>query len=151
MERPLPVYPECAVCGDPAVNPATLAVRWSWNEETRRVGGTFMPSHLHAGYLGTLHGGILSALFDECLAWVSAVERGRYCMTGELTVRFKAPALLGERMELTGWTLEGWGRYLRAAGEAKSASGVVTATASATSVGLVIACGVRITSRPSTP
>jgi acyl-coenzyme A thioesterase PaaI-like protein len=120
------------VCGDPEVNPAALAVRWEWDDERRCVVGRFRPGAQHTGYAERLHGGILSALLDECLAWACAVERRRYCMTGELSLRFKVPARLGETIEITGRALASWGPYVRADGEARSPNGTLIATARST-------------------
>ena len=132
MFRTFPTYPACPVCGDPTVNPAALAVRWGWDEERGCVVGRFCPGDEHTGYAGRLHGGILSALFDECLAWACAVKRRSYCMTGELSVRFKTPARLGETIEVTGRALTSWGPYVRAEGEARSPHGDLIASASST-------------------
>ncbi len=132
MLRPFPFYPACPVCGDRRVNPGALELRWAWDENRRCVVGTFRPAGLHAGYEGRLHGGILSAALDECLAWACAVEKRLYCMTGELSVRFKAPARLGEAVELTGRALASWGPYVHAEGEARSPRGELLARASST-------------------
>ena len=53
-------------------------------------------------------------------------------MTGELSVRFKAAAKLGESIELSGRALTSWGPYVRAEGEARSPAGELIATASST-------------------
>ena len=132
VARTFPTYPACPVCGDRDVNPAALGVRWEWDRERRCVVGRFTPGAEHAGYAERLHGGILSALLDECLAWACAVDRHTYCMTGELSVRFKVPARLGETIELTGRTLTSWGPYVRAEGEARSPRGELIAKASST-------------------
>ena len=50
MLRPFPMYPACPVCGDPAVNPNSLAVRWFWNERKRAAVGDFVPGPFHCGY-----------------------------------------------------------------------------------------------------
>ena len=132
MPKTFPSYPPCPVCGDPKVNAGALGMRWEWDDRRRCVVGRFRPGGDHAGYAGRLHGGILSALFDECLAWACAVERRTYCMTGELAVRFKTPAKLGETIEVTGRALTSWGPYVRARGEARSPAGELIATASST-------------------
>ena len=127
-----PIYPGCPVCGDPAVNPASLAVTWEWDPVRRLVIGNFTPSNRHAGYAGRMHGGLLATLLDECLAWACAVELRSYCMTGDLRVRFRRPAELGETLEVHGATDgERWGRYIKARGDARSASGEIVAIASA--------------------
>jgi acyl-coenzyme A thioesterase PaaI-like protein len=132
VPRTFPSYPACPVCGDPRVNAGALGIRWEWDDRRRCVVGRFRPGTDHAGYEGRLHGGVLSALFDECLAWACAVERRTFCMTGELAVRFKAPARLGETIEVTGRALTSWGPYVRARGEARSTGGALIATASST-------------------
>jgi acyl-coenzyme A thioesterase PaaI-like protein len=127
-----PIYPGCPVCGDPAVNPASLAVRWEWDNVRRLVLGSFTPGNRHAGYAGRMHGGLLATLLDECLAWACAVDMRSYCTTGDLRVRFKRSAHLDERLEISG-SVDGqrWGRYIKARGEVRSASGDMVATASA--------------------
>jgi acyl-coenzyme A thioesterase PaaI-like protein len=129
--RTFPSYPGCPVCGDRDHNPITLAMRWGWDDERGLVTGTFTPGREHMGYENRLHGGILSALLDECLAWACAVETSRYCVTGELTVRYKSPAALGEPVVITGVAGAAWGPYVKATGEARTSSGDVLATASA--------------------
>ena len=132
VSRTFPSYPACPVCGDPAVNAGALGVRWEWDERRTCVVGRFRPGDHHAGYAGRMHGGILSALFDECLAWACAVSRRTFCTTGELAVRFKAPTRLGETIEITGRTVGSWGPYVRALGEARTARGDLLATATST-------------------
>jgi acyl-coenzyme A thioesterase PaaI-like protein len=142
--RTFPTYPACPVCGDPEVNPAALGVRWEWDDQRSLVIGRFRPGPDHAGYAEKLHGGILSALLDECLAWACAVERRRYCMTGELSVRFKVPARLGETIEITGRALTSWGSYVRAEGEARNPEGGLIATASSTFAALSLEESLRL-------
>lgn len=129
MPRYFPTYPGCAVCGDPDVNPSTLAMRWRWHPEDGSVRGTFLPSARHAGYQGQLHGGIIASLFDECLGWAAAMDRRSYFVTGELTVRFKRPVAIGDTIELVAKAGEARGPYARATGEARSAAGGLLASA----------------------
>lgn len=131
MQR-FPTYPACPVCGDRDVNAAALEVRWFWHPERGRVVGHFVPGDRHTGYAGIMHGGLLSALLDECLAWACAVARRSYCVTGELTVRFKRPARLGDRLEVSGWTTAAWGPYQKAEGEARASDGTLLASVAAT-------------------
>lgn len=117
------------MCGDPGVNSSTLAMRWRWHATDQTVRGTFSPLERHAGYQGQLHGGVLSALFDECLGWAAAMDRRSYFVTGELVVRFKRPVAIGDTIELVARAGEARGPYARATGEARNASGDLLATA----------------------
>ena len=132
MLRSFPYYPPCPVCGERAVTPGSLQLRWAWDAERRRAVGRFRPGPEHTGYAGTLHGGLLSAILDECLAWACAVEKRSFCVTGELHVRFNSPAPLGENLEVAAWASESWGPYVRAEGEVRSPSGGLVASAIAT-------------------
>ena len=132
MMRPFPRYRRCPVCGDPEINPASLAVRWVWDADAAEVVGRFTPSDDHAGYAGRVHGGLLSALLDECLAWAAAVSRRSYCMTGDLSVRFKRSARTGEQVTVRGRVTEARGPYARTVGEVRSAEGDLLASAVAT-------------------
>jgi acyl-coenzyme A thioesterase PaaI-like protein len=127
--RPFPVNPRCPVCGDPAVNPAALGVRWFYDTDAHRVVGTFTGAADHSGYADAVHGGIVASLLDECLAWACAVGRGTYFVTGELTLKYKRPAPLGAAVTVSGRTSEARGPYVRAAGEARLADGTLVATA----------------------
>ena len=134
--RPFPSYAACPVCGDPAVNPATLGVAWAWDTDRAAAVGRFTPGPLHSGYAGVVHDGLISSLLDECLAWACAVKMRAYCMTGELVVRFAAPAPIGATLEFAAWSVSTWGRYVRAEGEARLAGGELLASATATFVAL---------------
>ncbi|MBI4917644.1 MAG: PaaI family thioesterase [Acidobacteria bacterium] len=131
MQR-FPTFAACPVCGDPAVNPGALAVTWYWDEPACTVKGLFTPDGRHTGYAGRMHGGLVSSLLDEAMAWACAVERGSYCVTGELKVRFKSSAPLGEQLEVRGRVVgDAWGPYLKATGELIAPDGRVVATGSA--------------------
>lgn len=132
MRRRFPTYPMCPVCGDPAVNPATLGVRWWWDEERRLVIGGFQPSPAHAGYENQVHGGILASLADESMAWACAVEVATYCVTGELTLRYAAPAPLDGPLTVTARAETAWAGYVRATARIELADGSPAAVARGT-------------------
>jgi acyl-coenzyme A thioesterase PaaI-like protein len=130
--RAFPSYPGCPVCGDPRVNPHTLAVRWEWDELAQAAVCRFVPGRHQAGYENRMHGGLLTALLDEAMAWACAVAKKSYCVTGELQVRFLAATGLGSPLEVSGRADgERWGPYVRASGEVRAADGSILATATA--------------------
>jgi acyl-coenzyme A thioesterase PaaI-like protein len=145
MRRRFPIFPACPICGDPAVNPGSLAVVWEWDDSDRVVMGTFVAGSRHTGYEGRIHGGLITALLDECMAWACAVERGTYCVTGDLTVRFRHAAPLGVPLEVAA-RADGvsWGPYLRATGTVTAPGSRTVATAGATFAALPPADSLRM-------
>jgi acyl-coenzyme A thioesterase PaaI-like protein len=73
------------------------------------------------------HGGIVSAIFDELLG-VAVMAAGRGGYTGRLTVNFRKPTPIRQRLDLRAWVDSADGRKITARGEIR-ADGVVTADA----------------------
>lgn len=61
----------------------------------------FTPEKRHQGYVGIVHGGIVSTVLDEVMARYAHIL-GHNAVTGEMTVRFKRPALVGHRLRFAG-------------------------------------------------
>ncbi len=110
----------CYVCGKQ--NPAGLAVDFEINAETRSIHAVFIPSGVHQGYEGIVHGGILSALLDEAMAKL-AFSLGIPAVTAEMTVKFKSSAAPGEELNISGRITEEAKRLILA--EAKIERGPV--------------------------
>ena len=116
----------CYVCG--MQNTAGLCVNFAINREARSISARFTPQENHQGFVGIVHGGILSALLDEAMVKL-AFSLGIPSVTAEMTVKFKAPAAPGEELLITGRLGEEKKRLVRA--EAKIERGpVVVAEAS---------------------
>lgn len=81
----------CFVCG-PA-NPIGLRVRFV--HDGGRVTGEFVPTLLHVGFEGVVHGGILAAVLDDALAALGYC-RGEPTVTARLAVRYRQSARPGE-------------------------------------------------------
>ena len=90
---------KCYVCG--TKNPAGLAVEFEIDKAERSISATFVPSDIHQGFEGIVHGGILSALLDEAMAKL-AFNLGIPAVTAEMTVKFKAPSAPGEELFISG-------------------------------------------------
>jgi uncharacterized protein (TIGR00369 family) len=82
--RSLPRFPECFICG--RKNIAGTDVTFYENEES--VECYYTARDKHQSYKGILHGGIISALLDECMGWAVGVHEKRMYVTGELNVKF---------------------------------------------------------------
>jgi len=92
----LPHTVGCLVCGRD--NPHGLHLKL-YVDAAGVVTTQFTPCPTHIGFTGVSHGGILATVFDEAMVWAATWSGKRFCYCGEMTVRFRQPALVG--MQLT--------------------------------------------------
>src|SRR5215204_2026961 len=81
----------CFGCGDD--NPIGLHLRFAADGDS--VKASFMPGAEHQGFGGIVHGGIISTVLDEAMAWATA-HAGFWAMTGDIRVWFRRPLTIGE-------------------------------------------------------
>jgi uncharacterized protein (TIGR00369 family) len=111
-----PTSAMCFVCG--RENPVGLHVHFFVDAENR-VHAEFTPRDEHQGFPGVLHGGVISALFDETIGR-TAIANDFWCVTAELTVRYKKPIPIGEPLRITGEVVKTAARVLHGRGEIRS-------------------------------
>ncbi len=80
----LPNSPTCFVCG--VENAAGLQTRFYVEDGV--VKAPLRVKDHHCGYPNTLHGGVVAAALDEAMAWAACRSFHRFCVTGELNVRY---------------------------------------------------------------
>lgn len=91
----------------------------------------FTPAARFEGYDGMVHGGVISTVLDEVMAW-SLYRRETWAVTGELTVRYRSPIRVGEATLAIGWETGRRGRRIEMAGEiVRESNGFVLARATA--------------------
>jgi acyl-coenzyme A thioesterase PaaI-like protein len=95
----LPHTAGCVVCGP--VNPHGLRLSLFVDSADGTVRTEFTPQLAHIGFEGVLHGGILSTVFDEAMVWAATWSGRRFCLCGELNVRFRAVAAIGQVLAIT--------------------------------------------------
>jgi len=117
-------YSGCFVCGDK--NPHGLCIAFYYDRD--QVVGEYTTDEKFQGYQGIVHGGLVSTLLDEIMA-KAVLARQRYCMTVEMTVRFKKAIPVGTKLRLTGRVTQDRRRLLETAGEVTGEDGAVYATA----------------------
>lgn len=83
----LPVSASCFVCGKD--NHAGLSLRFL--AEDGVVSARWRPADWHCGYEGVVHGGVVAAALDECMAWAATWQTRLMCVTGDLTIRYLLP------------------------------------------------------------
>jgi acyl-coenzyme A thioesterase PaaI-like protein len=81
----------CFGCGDD--NPIGLHLRFS--SSANGVSAPFTPEPEHQGFESVVHGGIISTILDEAMAWATA-HAGLWAVTGEMRVRFRLPLHVAE-------------------------------------------------------
>jgi uncharacterized protein (TIGR00369 family) len=93
MEKKLEDDNYCFVCGEQ--NPYGLHLTFSLHEGSAVT--EFIPQKIHQGYKDIVHGGIISTLLDETMV-KAALLQGIPAITAEITVRFRNPLIVGEKV-----------------------------------------------------
>jgi uncharacterized protein (TIGR00369 family) len=80
-----------------------------------------------AGWEGIAHGGIVTTILDEVMAW-ALIEHDHWGVTARMSVEFKRPVPVGSRVRGEGRVVEAKRRVVTAAGRLLDADGQVLAT-----------------------
>jgi acyl-coenzyme A thioesterase PaaI-like protein len=92
----------------------------------------FVPQPRCEGYTGMVHGGVITTVLDEVMAW-SLYRHGIWAVTGQLTTRYRKPILIGEETVARGTIARDRGRAIEMRGEIRrTADGTLLADATAT-------------------
>jgi len=122
----------CFGCG--RRNRAGLRLEFSDDPEGNGVQAEFTPLYRVEGYTGMVHGGIITTVLDEVMAW-SLYRHGIWAVTGALTTRYRKPIRIGQRTLATGTIVRDRGRALGLRGEIRNREDLrVLAEATATFV-----------------
>ena len=87
-------HPQCFVCGES--NPRGLGLEFEFDENSKCAVAEFHLNNSLAGYEGTPHGGIISAIFDGAMG-NCLFAHGITPVTAELNIRFKSRLSLHKR------------------------------------------------------
>lgn len=104
---------KCFVCG--SENPYGLHLDIHRDEETRSAWAEIEVPEKFCGWEGIIHGGIISALLDEIMAYATFTHN-QGGVTGEITVRFRKPLPANRKVRLEGHVESEKGRVLFTAG-----------------------------------
>jgi acyl-coenzyme A thioesterase PaaI-like protein len=89
----LPHTAGCLVCGRKNVHGLGLSLHV--DDDSKRVWTEFAPRPEHIGFEGIVHGGLLATVLDEAMVWAATWAGKRFCVAGEMTVRFRKSAAVG--------------------------------------------------------
>jgi acyl-coenzyme A thioesterase PaaI-like protein len=120
----------CFGCG--TLNLGGLHLHFYERSNSEGIWAPFTPSPAFEGYGGMIHGGIISTLLDEIMAW-SLYHLDIWAVTATMSTRFRKPVEIGVPVRLVGRLLRDRGRVLDVAGEVRRESDdVILAEATAT-------------------
>jgi acyl-coenzyme A thioesterase PaaI-like protein len=115
------------VCG--RANPHGLKLSLHVDPQSGLVSVTFIPRPEHIGFEGIIHGGVLATVLDEAMVWAATWIGKTFCVCGELSVRFRLTASVGEPLEISAKVETSRKRMIETTAEIRSAEGLVaTAT-----------------------
>ena len=92
----LPHTAGCLVCG--RENPHGLRLSLHVEEGSGLVRAEFTPRPQHIGFEGIVHGGVLATVLDEAMVWAATWAGRRFCVAGEISVRFRRSAGVGRAL-----------------------------------------------------
>lgn len=122
----------CFGCG--RLNPWGLKLSFYESADGSGLWTPWTPVRQHEGYDGIAHGGIITAVLDEVMAW-TAYQRRIWAVTGKIAVSFRRPVEIGVPTRASGRIVTDRGRILELAGELRrEGDGALLADATGTFV-----------------
>lgn len=120
----LPRYTHCFVCGK--LNPVGLDLEFSYINH--RIETSIIPRPEHGGYKNKVHGGILATLLDESMGWASVISRPVLSVSADLSVRYKLPATVGEKLIVSAELIADKKRIFLTKGKIEKEDGTILCT-----------------------
>jgi acyl-coenzyme A thioesterase PaaI-like protein len=134
IDRPLIVRDDHGCFGCGRLNPHGLHLAFVPMDDGAGVWAPFTPAIEHEGFAGIIHGGIVTAVLDEAMAW-AIYARGVWAVTGKIEVRFRQPVEAGVAARVIGRVVADRGRILETVGElCRAEDDALLASATATFV-----------------
>jgi acyl-coenzyme A thioesterase PaaI-like protein len=121
----LPHTPNCLVCG--RENAHGLHLHLYVDEANGIVRTRFTPQPHHVGLDGIVHGGVIATVLDEAMVWAATWTGRRFCLCGEMTVRFRRKIAIGEHVDVEASVTTGRTKLLKTVGTVFSSGGELLA------------------------
>lgn len=110
----LPHTAGCLVCG--RENPAGLRLSLFVDPELGSVHVPYSPRAEQGGFVGIVHGGALATILDEAMVWAATWAGGRFCVCGEMNIRYRQPARVGMTLSIEARVEQMRSRLIRTSG-----------------------------------
>jgi uncharacterized protein (TIGR00369 family) len=117
-------YDNCFVCGDKN----QVGLKLDFYEKDGKARAEFTPTKNFEGYKNILHGGILSSLLDEVMI-KSILAKKILTVTSQIEVKFKKPAVIGEKLLIEGEITGERGKLILTEGKVFDEDGTIIAEA----------------------
>ncbi|MGA2441970.1 MAG: PaaI family thioesterase [Tepidisphaeraceae bacterium] len=127
MPLELPHTAGCLVCGPG--NAKGLRLHLHVDPHTGIVQTRFAPGLEHIGFQGMAHGGVVATVFDEAMVWAASWAGKRFCVCGEMTVRFRRKAPVGHVLIFKARVESSRAKLIATSAEAVDAHGAIIAAA----------------------
>ncbi len=126
-KKPVNYSDLCFGCGKK--NPIGLKLKFTWADG--KVVTEFTPDKLHQGWAKIIHGGIITSVLDEAMAYAAGYE-GIKCVTAIMQVRFKRPLSINEPTIVTAWVPKNARRFIETKAQMSLTDGTLVAECTAT-------------------
>jgi uncharacterized protein (TIGR00369 family) len=123
----LPHTEGCLVCG--RTNPQGLHLHLHVDPASGEVHVPFTPAAAQMGFEGIIHGGVLATVLDEAMVWAASWPGRRFCVCGELTVRFRHSAAVGMALSVVAKVSAVRSRLIETTAELRDSLGKLIASA----------------------
>lgn len=117
----------CFGCG--RNNPCGVKLRFDWDGKVAK--SEFTPTELHQGWQNIIHGGILTTLLDEAMAY-AAYFKNVAGVTATMEVKFRRPVSIGQHLTITAWITKNERRFAETKAQLTLSDGTVVTEAKAT-------------------
>jgi uncharacterized protein (TIGR00369 family) len=127
----------CFVCE--RANPQGLQIPFAHDDAGEMVVAEFNLGSAFSGAPTYVHGGVVSAVLDEAMAWAAIAVGGSFAVTSELSVRFERPVRVDRAHRVKARLLGKDDRVIQAEAHIVDERGRICAIATATLVPLGLA------------
>ncbi len=117
----------CFGCG--RKNPCGVKLSFDWDGSVAT--SEFTPTDMHQGWQNIIHGGILTTLLDEAMAYAAYFEDVPG-VTAVMEVKFRRPVKVGEHLIISAWTTRKERRFAETRAKLTLDDGTVVTEARAT-------------------
>jgi acyl-coenzyme A thioesterase PaaI-like protein len=123
MTLELPHTAGCLVCGRD--NAHGLKLSLYVDQSTGAVNVSFVPRQEHIGFNGIIHGGLIATVVDEAMVWAATWEWRRFCVCGEMLIRFRSTPSVGQTLTVQANATSSRPKLVVTAAEVRGQSGLI--------------------------